>query len=83
MGHKAMHLVSEVVHSQDRAGLVVDTMRPVLGSQVDGYQGPMPVIGNEDAVISKQALVQFQDKGCFQGCYIQQSKPELHQQIQQ
>ncbi len=75
--------MSEVVHSQDRAGLLVDTMRTILGSQVDWHQGSMPVIGNEDTVISKKALVQFQDEGCFQGCYIQQSKPELHQQIQQ
>lgn len=62
---RRVHLVSEVVHSQDRAGLLVDTMRPVLCSHVDWHQSPMPVIGNEDAVISKEALVQFQDEGCF------------------
>ena len=80
---RCVHLVSEVVHSQDRAGLLVDPMGAVLGSQVDWHQGSMPVIGNEDAVISKEALIQFQDEGCLQGRYIQQSKPELHQQIQE
>lgn len=76
-----MHLMSEVVHSQDRAGVLVDTMRAVLGSQEDWHQGPVPVIGNENAVIPKEALIQFQDEGCLKGRYIQQSKPELHQQI--
>ena len=76
-----VHLVSEVVHSQDRAGVLVDPMRAVLGSQEDWHQGPMPVIGNEDAVIPKEALVKFQDEWCLQGRYIQESKAELHQQI--
>lgn len=72
-----LYLMSQVVHSQDRASLLVDTMRSVFGSQKHRHQGAMPVIGNEDAVISKQALIQLQDERSLQRCHIQQSKPEL------
>ena len=37
----------------------------------------MPVVGNEDTVISKQAIIQLQDERSLQRCHIQQSKPEL------
>ncbi len=73
------HLMSEVVHSQDGASLAVDPMRSVLGRQVDRHQGSMPVISNEDTVISKEASVQFQDERGLQGSHIQQGKAELQQ----
>ena len=54
----ALHLVAQVVDGQYAARCLVDAIRPVLGCQVDRHQRRVPVIGNEDALLTIQAALQ-------------------------
>ena len=69
--------MSQVVHGQDGAGVLIHPMRPVLGSQVDRDQCAMPIICHEDTVVSKESPLQLEDEGSLQRSHIEQGKAEL------
>ena len=67
----------QVVDGQYRTRAVVHAAGPVLGCQVDGNHGGVPVIGNEYAVVAVRAALKLQLQRRLQPRQAQQRIPEL------
>ncbi len=70
----------QVVDCHDGPGGAICPIGPVLGCQVDRYQGAMPVIGNEDAVIPIHRAIAGDHQWRLQARQVQQGKAVLQQE---
>ena len=69
--------MAQVVDGEHGARGAVDAAWPVLGREVDGHHGGVPVVGNEDAVVAVRAAFDVQLQRRLQPRQAQQRVPEL------
>ena len=76
-----LYLMPQVVDGQHGACVIVNPARPVLGCEVHGNHGGVPVVGDEDAVVPVRAALNLQLQRGFQPGQAKQRVPELQRPI--
>lgn len=69
--------MAQVVDGYDAAGILVDAIGPVLGSEIHWDQGRMPIVGDEHTVLAVCASVYLELKRRLHGRQRQHHEPEL------